>query len=182
MASVEEQLAAISKKIDYIQDRMVENENRQQEKADLMKDLELVGNDAFQSAVQQFEELSPYFDLDDLWMLVKKLLRNTRQLCDMFNQLESARDFMDDLRPVFHEAFHRTLKSLDEIEQSGYFQWLRNIPEIQPPEKISLRKVFKQMRDPDVLKGMSMMLEVVKTMPKNGRPHKEVELARAKGY
>ncbi len=100
-----DQLAEISQKLDLMAQSMrvlghqvnylmeqadKVNRRRQQEWDDLFEDLTPVVNDVYQVAETQLEEMQQFVTLDDVMELVKRLARNTRNLNDMLDTLESA--------------------------------------------------------------------------------------------
>jgi uncharacterized protein YjgD (DUF1641 family) len=147
--------------------------------------------------------------------LLKKLLRNTRNLIKMMNQLENAVDFFEDAKPLGKMAFSELLETLNTMDRKGYFEFFKEATQIvdtivtsftvedvrllrdnittilltikgltQPDmlssvnnalgffkkmdidveKDISYRKIIKELRDPEVKRGLVFMLEFVKSM------------------
>jgi len=219
------QMAEINEKLDFLTEQMREQQRRQREFQELKEDLVHIGKDIFQSAVQQLEEVSPYYDTSDLTFLLKKLLRNTRNLIKMMNQLENAVDFLEDAKPLGKMAFGELLETLNTMDRKGYFEFFGEVTKIvdtivtsftaedvrllrdnitsilltvrsltQPEmlstvnnamgfyrkmdiiveKDISYRKIIKELRDPDVKRGLVFMLEFVKSMANpNGKQSRQ---------
>jgi len=121
--SIELEISAIHKKLDFITDQLQQNQARSQEMQELKNDLSLIGKDMFDAAVDELEDVAPYFETSDLIHLVKKLLRNTRNLNKMLTQLEGAEDLFRDLQPLGKEIFDQILDTLNELDQKGYFEF-----------------------------------------------------------
>ena len=217
--SIELEINAIHKKLDFITDQLQQNQARSQEMQELKNDLALIGKDMFDAAVEELEDVAPYFETSDLIHLVKKLLRNTRNLNKMLTQLEGAEDLFRDLQPLGKEIFDQILDTLNELDKKGYFEFFgealkivdtvvttfnvadvrllrENIGTIlltlkgmtQPEmlgsmnnalaffqkmdvdvkDDVSLFYLMKQLRDPEVKKGIAFSLEFIKNMARPG--------------
>jgi len=215
--TIQTQLQDIQQKLDFITAQMVETQRRQNELQELKNDLTLIGKDMFNAAVEELDDVAPYFDTKDLVHLLKKLLRNTRNLTRLLGQLESAEDLFKDLQPLSKKIFDEILATLNELDQKGYFEFFResfqildtivtsfsvddvkllrqNIVSIlltvkgmtQPEmlqtidnalgffrkmdiaveKDVSYLQILKEMRNPEVKKGIIFMLEFLKNMAK----------------
>ncbi|MFQ5602949.1 MAG: DUF1641 domain-containing protein [bacterium] len=213
--NLEKELADIHEKLNFITEQMREQQRKQREIQELKDDLIRIGKDVFQSAVQELEEVAPYFDTNDLLFLLKKLLRNTRNLTKMLDQVESTADFFNDARVPMKNAFQQVLANLDELDRRGYFDFMREAAKIldvivtsfsvedvrllrenitsilltvknmtQPEmlgtvnnalgcfrkmdivveQDVTYQEIFKELRKPEVKRGLVFMLEFVKSM------------------
>ncbi|MCK5032179.1 MAG: DUF1641 domain-containing protein [Calditrichia bacterium] len=214
-ANISKQLEDINQKLNIISQQMLESQKRQKEFEELKDDMSIIGKDMFNAAVEELEDVAPYFDTKDLIYLVKKLLRNTRNLNTMLTQMEGAADLFTDLKPLGKQMFDELMDSLNEMDRKGYFEFfseaikivdtvvtsfsvddvkllkddivsilmtIKNItqPEmlssvnnalgffqkmdIDVQEDISYFALLKQLKDPEVKRGLSFMLEFVKNM------------------
>ena len=118
-------LQEIHQKLDVLTEQMQVTQRRQREFEELKQDLTIIGKDMFNAAVEELEDVAPYFDTEDLVHLLKKLLRNTRNLTGLLNQLEGAEDLFRDLQPLGKQIFDEVLETLDELDKKGYFEFLR---------------------------------------------------------
>ncbi|MDZ7292014.1 MAG: DUF1641 domain-containing protein [candidate division KSB1 bacterium] len=126
-AELEKRLNNIDRKLDLLTDWMVQHERRQREWQELKEDLNRIGADIFQAAVTELNEVSQHFDTKDLLYLLKKMLRNTRNLIKLMDQVESAADFFTDAAPIGKQAFLDLLDTLNALEQKGYFAFLKEL-------------------------------------------------------
>lgn len=212
---IEDEIRSIHQKLDFLTRQFQESQAQHLEFQELKSDLTLIGKDMFNAAVEELEDVAPYFETDDLIFLIKKLLRNTRNLNTMLSQLESAQDLFKDLRPLGKQIFDEILETLNSLDKKGYFEFFsesakildtivtsfsvedvkllrENVtsilltvkgmtqPEmlssannalgffqkmdIQIDSDISTWQLIKQLKDPDVKKGMAFMLEFLKNM------------------
>ncbi len=213
--NIEKELADIREKLDFVVAQLQAQQRRQQERDELKHDVTLIGRDIFQTVVTELDEVAPYFDTRDLVHLLKKLLRNVRNLNRMMDQLESVMDFLDDAKPIQKEAFGQLLHKLDELDRKGYFDFFREASKIvdtivtcftvedvrllrenitsilltvknmtQPEmlgamnnalgfyrkmdieveKDVTFREILRELKDPEVKRGLFFMLEFVKSM------------------
>jgi len=123
--TIEIQIQEINKKLDFLTEQMLEQSKKQREMQELKNDLTLIGKDVFDAAVTELEDIAPYFDTKDLVHLLKKLLRNTKNLTRLLNQVESAEDLYRDLQPLGKQVFDEVLATLNELDQKGYFEFMK---------------------------------------------------------
>ncbi len=123
--TLEKELQDIHQKLDFISDQMRDYQQRQKEMSELKSDLSLIAKDIFDAAVDGLEDVAPYFDSGDLIHLLKKLLRNTKNINRLLTQMESAEDLFADLQPLGKQMFDQLLKTLNELDQKGYFEFFR---------------------------------------------------------
>lgn len=90
-----------------------------------MHDVMPIIHDAFRLTTAQLEEVQEYVDLGDLLRLLKRLLRNGRNLEAMLDQLESIVDLLQTVGPLSDQAFGKAVDILQAAEQKGYFAFAR---------------------------------------------------------
>ncbi len=181
-STIDEQLKILNEKVDnlseklsYIAEFTHEQKVRQQERDELKADLIPVINDLYLLLVEQLEDLSTHVQLEDILYLVKRLLRNTKNIERLLDQIESLQDFLNDFSPLARDAFLSLMKNLDELERKGYFAFFKefitivdNIVTHFSPEDVRLLAdnivlildTIKQLTQPDV---MTMLREFTDT-------------------
>ena len=123
--TIQTQLQDIHQKLDFITEQMRETQRRQKELQELKDDLTIIGKDMFNAAVEELDDVAPYFETKDLVHLLKKLLRNTKNLTRILGQIESAEDLFKDLQPMGKQIFNEVLDTLNELDKKGYFEFFR---------------------------------------------------------
>jgi len=176
---VEKQLAEINRKLDFLTEQMEINARRQQEWQELKEDLNRIGIDLFQSAVTELDEVSHHFDSQDLLHLLKKLLRNTRNLSRLLDQIESVHDMLTDAIPIGRDAFIDLLYTLNELEQKGYFDFFRELLQVVDnvvtsfsPEDVealadnvvTILQTVRELTQPDMLIAVNNAVSVYKNL------------------
>jgi uncharacterized protein YjgD (DUF1641 family) len=126
-ASVElsAKIDALTAQVDYLSAQARLAERQRQDRAELVRDLTPIADQAFHLAIEQLEEVQEYVDLADLLRLLKRLLRNTRNLERMLDQLEAVSDLAHTLGPLTDQAFEKSVEALAEMERRGYFAFAR---------------------------------------------------------
>jgi uncharacterized protein YjgD (DUF1641 family) len=212
---LEQQIQELNQKLDLITEYIREEQKRKNAMEELKHDLIKIGNDAFGAAVEELDEVADYFEMDDLLFLLKKVLRNIRNLNRLFDMMESGLAFLDDVKPLGNDAFNSILELLDEFDKKGYFDFMKesflildtiiqsfsvddvralreNIVLIlntvknmtQPEmldtinnalnffqylgegvkEKITLRDIFRELKDPQTRRGMVFAIHLLKNL------------------
>jgi uncharacterized protein YjgD (DUF1641 family) len=111
--------------VEFLTEEALRQKRRQQEWDELKDDLIPIGSEAFRLTVEQLNEVEQYAQLEDVLRLVKRLLRNTRNLELMLDQLESMAELVQDVSPLSRDAFMTLMVRLNEMEQKGYFVFLQ---------------------------------------------------------
>jgi len=125
MLELNRKIDTLTAQVAYLADRAQIAERKQQERAELVRDLTPIANEAYRLAVAQLEEVQDYVQLDDLLRLLKRVLRNGRNLERLLDQLESLSDLADTVGPLADEAFGKTVDVLSAFERKGYFAFAR---------------------------------------------------------
>ena len=215
---MEQAILELNQKIDnltsqvaYLAEQAAIQERQRQNRAELVRDLTPIANQAYHIAIEQLEEVQEYIDLNDLLRLSKRLMRNGRNLEKILDQLESLADLSQTAAPIVDEAFAKAVNTLADFEHKGYFTFARggrqimdnivtsfdeedvnrlgdNIvlilntvkdmtqpeimsfvrntllvaeQEIGKPVDISYTSLLRQMRDPEVRRGLALTMRVM---------------------
>ncbi len=176
---MDEELAVLNQKLDlltaqvqYLTEQAELAARRRAERDELIHDLTPIVNDVFRLTTEQLEEVQSYVDLGDLLRFLKRLLRNGRNFDSMLDQLESLMDLAQTVGPLTDSAFEKAADLLQRAEYKGYFTFAQrgarladsvvtSMNEFTPPEKTSLPALLSRMRDPDVQRGLALVLHVM---------------------
>ena len=168
-AELNQKLDALSAQVAYLTEQARLAERARQDRAELMRDLTPVADEAFRLAVEQLEEVQEYVDLRDLLRLLKRVLRNGRNLEKLLDQLESLSDLASTVGPLADDAFAKAVDLLSALEEKGVFAFGRRAlqaaeQELDRPLESSLTGLLRQLRDPAVRRGLAMMLAVLRVV------------------
>jgi uncharacterized protein YjgD (DUF1641 family) len=122
-----QQLSDINQKLDFIFTELEIVKRKRIEKSELQKDLTIITKDLFDTTVAEMEDIAPFVNTGDFLHLIKKILRNTQNISLVITKLESLLDFVEDSRPVTKELFNDVLVYLNELDQKGYFIFLKEL-------------------------------------------------------
>ena len=171
-----EKIDALTAQLGVLTEYVEEQRRRQRDWDDLKADLTPVAMEAYQVAVEQFSELEPYVQLEDLLYLVKRVARNTRNIEMALDQVESLSDLVKDASPIVNDAVLMAVEKMDAMERRGYFRLakegqvvLDNIVDAFGPEDVrqlgdnvvTILTTVKQMTQPEI---MGMMQNLVGSM------------------
>ena len=127
-----QELLELNRKVDALTEQMAflaeearQQQRRRQEWDELKNDLTPVASEMYRLTVQQLDEVDQYVQLEDGLRLLKRLMRNTRNLEQMLDQFESFGLMWQDVNPLTQEAFLTLMGRLDEMERKGYFSFMR---------------------------------------------------------
>ncbi len=117
-------LDALTEQVAFLTEEAALQRQRRREWEDLRNDLTPVMSDAYRLAVDQLEEVESYVQLEDVARLLKRLMRNTRNLEQLLDQVESLNAMWQDITPLTQSAFLLLMNQLDRMEREGYFLFL----------------------------------------------------------
>ncbi len=128
--TMQTQIDDINRKLDIVIEEIELQKQRRREMDDLKDDLMRVGNDLYATTVNELEEVSDYLQTGDVLHLGKKLLRNINTFNKMFDQLESAKDFIEDASPLVRESIIDFMAKMDEFDRKGYFRLMKEMENV----------------------------------------------------
>lgn len=124
---IQQQLHSINQKLEMILEEIELQQRHRREMDDLKDDLMRVGKDVYQTAVVELEEVHDYLKTGDMLYLGKKLLRNVNNITNMFEKLESTKDFFEDFTPISRGLFIDFMNKLDDFDRKGYFAFMKEL-------------------------------------------------------
>ena len=176
---IQSQINEINRKLDIVLEEIELQRKHRREIDDLKDDLMRVGNDLYATAVTELEEVHDYLETGDILHLGKKLLRNVKTMNKMFDQIESARDFLEDVSPLIRESIIDIMNKLDEYDRKGYFQFIKqsetiieNVITSFSPEDVkalgdnivTILNTIKNLTQPDMLQAINNAVSVYKKL------------------
>ncbi len=159
----------LTEQIAFLAEEARLEKRRRQEWDELKSDLTPIANDIFRLSTEQLNEVEQYVRLEDILRLAKRLARNTRNLEQMLDQVESLAELGRDMTPLSQDAFLTMMNRLDEMERKGYFTFLQggmaildNIVESFTEDDVRqlgenvvlILQTVKEMTQPEVMRMM----------------------------
>jgi len=177
LIELNEKVDALSAQVAFLAEEARVQQQRRQEWDELKNDLTPVASEAYRLSVQQLDEIEAYVQLEDIIRVTKRLMRNTRNLEQMLDQLESIADLSRELSPLSQDMFLMIMTRLDEMERKGYFSFVQGGMEImdqivtnfteedvrQLGENIVLiLQTVKEMTQPEIMQLLSSTATVMR--------------------
>ena len=187
---MEEDLVLLHKKLDYLTEQFEAQRRRQDDMNELINDAVPVVNHMVKLSIDELAEVGNDFELGDLLFLLKRVLRDTRMLAGLLDQVEAMAELAEEGQVMGKRIFHQVTVELDRLEREGYFDFARagwrvadrmvhefdagdvdaigerlvTALKTEPPEKISLAALMREMNDPKVRRGLYRALNLLKAI------------------
>lgn len=92
---------------------------------ELKEDVTPLLNLAVKQMIEELGDIESSFQLEDLLLLLKRLMRSTRNITFALNQLENIIDFVETVEPLMKNAVPQMINYLDDMEQRGVFRIIK---------------------------------------------------------
>lgn len=115
----------LNERMEWLAEQTEAQRRRQQEWDELWADLSPVLREAYGAAVEQMSGLEHYVQLEDLQLLARRLARNTRNINELLDLMESGFELYRDLSPLVKDVVGEAVTALDGLERRGYFGFAR---------------------------------------------------------
>lgn len=176
---LQEQIDTINRKLDFILEEIALQRRHRKVMEDLKDDLMRVGKDVYHTTLVELEDVHDQLNTGDVVHLGKKLLRNVNTITATFEQLESLRDFLQDVAPLARESFIDLMRRLDEFDRKGYFSFIGEMGRVVDnvvtsfsaedvknlgDNIVAIINTVKHMTQPDMLHAINNALNVYKKL------------------
>ncbi|MCP5104937.1 MAG: hypothetical protein GY950_16240 [bacterium] len=223
MSDVSEDIKVLNQKIDFLTEQVTGATSRLKAFDEFKEDLSLFANDAFGELVNFLADVDFHFRSEEFVFLVKKMLRNVKNISKMMDQLQSFTELVEDVSPLAKEVFDDVVGKFEQLEKDGMFkslesamsgikrlhenftpeemermgdnhvrlikltnrlgtpenlEKLENIADeidqidFKSTQKVSLIKIFKKARNPEVLRSMDLVLDIAAIISKQNNTKK----------
>lgn len=96
-------------------------QRRQNEFEELKQDVIPIANHVIKLTIDELAEIGDEFQIEDLFFLLKRVMRNTPLILAMFDRLEALMGFFDEAEILGKQVFNYTVEELENFERNGYF-------------------------------------------------------------
>lgn len=107
---------------------MVETANTFKE---LKEDLTPLSSQAIRLLISELEDVESSFQLEDLMLLTKRMLRSIRNITFALDQLENIVDFVTTIEPLLKSAVPQVIDYLDDLEQRGVLRVIQAMLDVR---------------------------------------------------
>ncbi len=175
----------ILERLDFIEAELKEARVARLERQEMLHDLNPLLKSGFKIMLQELGSVEAGFQLEDLFVLLKRFLRSINNLAFALEQLENGIDLWRTMEPLLKSMVHTGIRNLGELEQRGVFRTYAAMMDVRAkvaanygPEDIeamgdsfvALIGLLKKMSDPKLLALLDKLTDVPA----------ELDLAKAK--
>ncbi len=124
------QIAELNQKVDTILEYVNQQRLKSQAMDDLIADASIIGKDVYDSTVKALDEHEVVLDPDELRELGVRVAQNVGNFNAILDTMGSVLDLLRDAGPIANEVIIDTTKKLQEFEEKGYFDFMREFGNI----------------------------------------------------
>jgi uncharacterized protein YjgD (DUF1641 family) len=124
------QIAELNQKVDTILEYVNQQRLKSQAMDDLISDASIIGKDVYDSTVKALDEHEVVLDPDELRELGVRVAQNVGNFNAILDTMGSVLDLLRDAGPIANEVIIDTTKKLNEFEEKGYFDFMREFGNI----------------------------------------------------
>ena len=177
--NIQVQIDDMNRKLDRVLEYVEYQSRKREEFDDLVDDVTIVAKDAMKQTVLVLDKAQVEFDSCGISCLLIKLLQNIGTFYEMLEMMESARDFMKDVSPILHQVGLDAVNKMNEMDQKGYFEFLRSMGKLLDklvqslrPEDIrqieenmeNLTSIIRNLTDPSFIASVSKATHALATI------------------
>jgi len=187
---MDKDLELLHQKLDYLTEQLEAQRQQQEGMNELMHDAVPVVNHMIKLSIDELAEIGTDFQLEDLTFLLKRVLRDTRMLVGLLDQVEAVAELAEEGQVMGKRIFHQVTMELDRLEREGYFGMARagmgvadrlvheyKAEDLEAagnrmvdaltedvPEKVSFIALLRAMGDPKVRRGLYRSMNLLKAI------------------
>lgn len=125
-------LALLHQKIDALTEQVAAltahaeiQQRRHREFDEFKNDAIPIVNHMIKLSIDELADIGTEFEVEDLFFLLKRVIRNTHMLLAMFDRVESLMGIADETELLGKQVFNYAIEQLDQFERNGYFDFAR---------------------------------------------------------
>jgi uncharacterized protein YjgD (DUF1641 family) len=124
---IQEQLNELRQKMDLVLEYVSVQNQKREEIDDFVEDAGIIVKDVVKQTSLMLDKAQVELDHCGLSCLMIKVLQNVGTFHEMFEMIESAKDFMKDVTPILHQVGLDAVNKMNEFDSKGYFDYLREL-------------------------------------------------------
>lgn len=192
------QFELLMERLERIESYLATQQKRAEELEELKRNLIPIGNHMIKVTIDELAEIGNEFRVEDLFFLIKRLLRDTHLLLKALDQLELLMGLSEEINRLMKPIFNTTVRELDKMEQEGFFNLakagflaVRRIANQFAPEDVdsfateisgllsalrqpsaetpSIISIMREMNDPQVRSGLARTINMLKALGNSPR-------------
>ena len=123
IALLHQKIDALTEQITFLTIQADQQNRRQMALDELKADLIPMANHMIKLGILELAEIGDEFQIEDIFFLLKRIMRNTPLILDLFDRLESLMGIADESALLGKQVFNHAVEQLDNFEQEGYFEF-----------------------------------------------------------
>ena len=124
---MQHQIDQLNSKMDLVLEYIRDQQMRGMAQDDLLKDLTIVGKDAYDSTVHALDQQQVEIDPAELQGLLLKIIRNIGTFGILMDTLESVNDLLKDATPLLTEAIIDFSRQLHHLNERGVLDAIKAV-------------------------------------------------------
>jgi uncharacterized protein YjgD (DUF1641 family) len=125
VALLHQKIDTLTNQVAFLTEQAEIQQRRQQEFDELKQDMIPIANHMIKLTIDELAEIDPEFEIEDLFYLLKRILRNIPLILATFDRFEALMGITDEVELLGKQVFSTTVEQLDEMERAGYFAFAR---------------------------------------------------------
>lgn len=187
--AIQNQINELNNKVDTLLEYIIAQNKKNQAIDDFIDDAYKVGIDLFKTSAVELDNNGVEVDMDEVKILIFKLLKNIQTFNTLINMLESMVDLVKDATPIAREMIIDLTYQLDKLEKNGTIESLKTITtnltnpdllqslakissaitSVKPDEKldnISMFKLMKLLNNREVKSSLNYLIRILQEINK----------------
>lgn len=187
--AIQNQINELNNKVDTLLEYIIAQNKKNQAIDDFIDDAYKVGIDLFKTSAVELDNNGVEVDMDEVKILIFKLLKNIQTFNTLINMLESMVDLVKDATPIAREMIIDLTYQLDKLEKNGTIESLKTIStnltnpdllqslakissaitSVKPDEKldnISMFKLMKLLNNREVKSSLNYLIRILQEINK----------------
>ena len=177
--SIQPQIDEINQKLDLVLQYVNQQRLKSEAIEDLVTDVSIIGRDIFHGAVNELDNQNIELDIDEIKILIFKLIKNVGNFVTVLSAFESLNDFLKDAGPVANEVMIDVIKKMHEFEKKGYFEFIKELMHVfdniitnyaaedvrfLSNNIVTIMDTIKNMTQPEILGAMNNAVNIYKNL------------------
>ena len=119
MVLLHQKIDSLTEQVALLTTQAAIQQQRQQAFDELKDDMIPMANHMIKLSIDELAEIGDEFQIEDLFFLLKRMMRNTNLILDIFDRVESAMGIADEAKILGTQVFNYTTHQLDQFEKDG---------------------------------------------------------------
>ncbi len=121
LALLHEKVDLLTVQVASLTEHAAIQQRRQRDLDELKQDMIPIANHMIKISIDELAEIGNDFELEDLFYILKRVLRNTHLIETLMDRLEALMGIADETELLGKQVFSTVVERLDQLEHQGYF-------------------------------------------------------------